>query len=203
MADDSANIHNVTENTRHAGDRLEALAQTSGAGGVAQRAMRGDMKRAAQAPSAAPADGLRLFAGKASGGGGYGYAAGRSAASGPAVAGAAPAAEAAAAPMSDSSGVGLNDAGRDLSYGREVAKDAESAEKNMRNVGNRTFYRQNGQWVDSQVTKAQQQNARRVKQFSDDYFSLSRRYGRTMSQYLAFDEPVMLNLDGEAYLIEP
>ena len=28
-------------------------------------------------------------------------------------------------------------------------------------------------------------------------------YGRTMSQYMAFDEPVLLNLDGQAYLIEP
>ena len=27
--------------------------------------------------------------------------------------------------------------------------------------------------------------------------------GRTMSQYLAMDEPVMVNMDGQAYLIEP
>ena len=49
----------------------------------------------------------------------------------------------------------------------------------------------------------QQQNARRVKQFSKDYFALASRYGRTMSQYLAMDEAVILNLDGQAYLIEP
>ena len=32
---------------------------------------------------------------------------------------------------------------------------------------------------------------------------LAKRYGRTMSQYLAMDEAVMVNMDGQAYLIEP
>ena len=73
----------------------------------------------------------------------------------------------------------------------------------MPNIGNRTFFRRNGQWVDSQVTKEQEANARRVKQFSDEYFELARTHGRRLSQYLVFDEPVLLNLDNQAYLIEP
>ena len=43
----------------------------------------------------------------------------------------------------------------------------------------------------------------RVKQFSDEYFALARRHGRSLAQYLVFDEPVLLNLDRQAYLIEP
>lgn len=73
----------------------------------------------------------------------------------------------------------------------------------MRNIGNRTFFRRNGQWVDSQVTKWQEANARRIKQFSDEYFRLAETHGRRLSQYLVFDEPVLLVLDNEAYLIEP
>ena len=73
----------------------------------------------------------------------------------------------------------------------------------VRNLGNRTFYRRDGQWIDSRVSKEQQANAKHVKQFSDEYFTLAKRYGRTRSQYFAFDEPVLLNLDGQAYLIEP
>jgi len=42
-----------------------------------------------------------------------------------------------------------------------------------------------------------------VKQFSIEYFAMAKHYGRTMSQYFAFDEPVLVNLDGQAYLIEP
>ena len=53
------------------------------------------------------------------------------------------------------------------------------------------------------MTKEQEKKAQRVKQFSDEYFELARRHGRTLSQYLVFDEPVLVNLDGQAYLIEP
>ena len=91
----------------------------------------------------------------------------------------------------------------ELSFGRNLRSEAQAAEQNMRNIGNRTFYRRNNQWVDSQITKEQQQNARQVKQFSPEYFQLADQFGRTMSRYMAFDEPVLLNLGGQAYLIEP
>ena len=92
---------------------------------------------------------------------------------------------------------------RSLSFGGAAIREQEAAVRNVRNVGNRTFFRQEGQWVDSQVTKEQQANARRVKQFSDEYFELARTNGRRLSQYLVFDEPVLLNLDNQTYLIEP
>jgi hypothetical protein len=53
------------------------------------------------------------------------------------------------------------------------------------------------------VTKDQESDAVRLKQFSDEYFELARSHGRKMSQYMVFDEPVLLNLEGRAYLIEP
>ena len=53
------------------------------------------------------------------------------------------------------------------------------------------------------MTKDQQAKAQRIKQFSKEYFDLAQRYGRTMSQYMVFDEPVLLNLEGQAYWIEP
>ena len=90
-----------------------------------------------------------------------------------------------------------------MSYGDDIKKEAETAQATVRNVGNRTFYRRQNQWVDSQVTTTQQQNARKVKQFSQEYFDLANRFGRSMSQYLAMDEAVMINLEGQAYLIEP
>lgn len=53
------------------------------------------------------------------------------------------------------------------------------------------------------MTKEQKANATRVKQFSDQYFALARRHGKRISQYMVFDEPVLINLDDRAYLIEP
>lgn len=156
MADEGVNIHDMARNMGRAQDRLRALDESSGAGGFAQRAMKGDYQRAASAP-ASSAKALESFA------------------AGP---GASPA---------------LADAYR----------ESKAAESNVRNIGNRTFFRRDGQWVDSQVTKPQEQNARRIKQFSDEYFELARANGRRLSQYLVFDEPVLLNLDDQAYLIEP
>ena len=77
------------------------------------------------------------------------------------------------------------------------------AGQNVRQIGNRTFYRRDNRWVDSQVTKAQAANARRIKQFSDEYFKLAESHGRSLSQYLVFDEPLLLLVGNEAYLIEP
>jgi Ca-activated chloride channel family protein len=115
----------------------------------------------------------------------------------------APAAEAAADAMAASPASGPAGTGGYAGEGEKAKKELSEAGKNMRQLGNRTFYRRDGQWVDSQVTKDQETNARRVKQFSDEYFELARTHGRMLSQYLVFDEPVLLNLDKQAYLIEP
>ena len=85
------------------------------------------------------------------------------------------------------------------------AKSGQAAPQQelVRNIGNRAFYRRNNQWIDSTLTEKQQQSPKRVKQFSDEYFALAKQFGRDMTQYLVFDEPVIVNLDGEAYLVEP
>lgn len=86
---------------------------------------------------------------------------------------------------------------------RDALSDEDVVVETVRNVGNKAFYRRNQQWVDATVTEEMEQNARRVVQFSDEYFSLAARYGKRLAQYLVFDEPVLVHLDGECYLIEP
>jgi acetyl-CoA carboxylase carboxyltransferase component len=85
----------------------------------------------------------------------------------------------------------------------QAERESEQVAQNMRQIANRTFYRRNNQWIDSTVNKDQEKKAQRVKQFSDAYFALARQHGRTLSQYMVFDEPVVVNLAGQAYLIEP
>ena len=46
MADETTNIHDITSNFDRANRRLESLAQTGGAAGTAQRAMKGDFQNA-------------------------------------------------------------------------------------------------------------------------------------------------------------
>ena len=215
MADETTNIHDLTSNFDRANRRLESLAQTGGAAGTAQRAMKGDFQNAYNFQAA---NGLlrqcdagrkersiqRLQplrqgsagsqrAGSPACGHAGGYGGGPR--SRPMPPRAAPA-SAPAMPKRPRRPANCPTAARSR-------KRPSKAQESVRNIGNRTFYRRQNQWVDSQVTPTQQQNARKVKQFSKEYFDLANRYGRSMSQYLAMDEAVMLNLDGQAYLIEP
>ncbi len=131
MADEGTNVDNMAANIHRAGGRLEALEQSYGAGGFAQRSLKGAYQTAATASAAAAAP-LALYGAD------------------PAVA-------------------------RDLKFAGEAAQEAKMAVRNVQNVGNRTFFRRDGQWVDSQVTAEQQHHARRIKQFSDEYFELAAR----------------------------
>ena len=174
MADDSGDQRPMAWNVGEAGRRLRNLDDLSGVSGVEQRAYKGGAQKANQAPaSMAASPMLHAFAKNATGGGMGG------------------------------AGYGASSASTADAFGRQVEKEAAAAEKNVRNVGDRAFFRSNGQWIDSRLTPQQQANAKRIKQFSREYFDLAVRSGRTMSQYMAFDEPAMVSLDGQAYLIEP
>lgn len=73
----------------------------------------------------------------------------------------------------------------------------------VRQFGQKTFFRKNNLWQDSTVTAEQQAKAIRVKQFSKEYFELASAHGGTLAKYLAFDEPVVLNLGNKTYQIDP
>lgn len=111
----------------------------------------------------------------------------------------------ASAPQADGffAGMGAGPGGRNLQLAKDAKREARLIGQVVRNIGNRTFYQRQGRWTDSQVTKSQESQAVRIKQFSDDYFALAKKHGRTLSQYMVFDEPVLLNLAEQTYLIEP
>jgi len=189
LADENTNLRDLASNVRRADNRLFALDEASGMAGFAQRAMKSELRRAEQATPAAAARpaGPGLAAGRSRGGGmgggfgGYGYGLGA-----PADAAGQPAAA--------------------MEMPEELAEsegELQKAVQTVRNIGNRAFYRRGQQWVDSTVTEAQEKNAVRVKQFSDAYFKLARAHGKDLSQYMVFDEPVLVNLAEQAYLIEP
>jgi Ca-activated chloride channel homolog len=178
MADENVSIHALTQNSATAGERLYSLRAAEGQAGAGQRDYKGKLQNAMQAPgygapAAMPADAMRATA------------------------------DVAGLSMGGMGSSRYGGRGQAMNFAPEAKKELESATQNIRNVGNRTFYQRGGRWIDSQVTKTQEQNPKRVKQFSDEYFQLARQNGKTISQYLVFDEPVLLNLDNQAYLIEP
>lgn len=80
--------------------------------------------------------------------------------------------------------------------------NAQVAE-NVQNIGQKTFYRRENRWRDASVTPEQEKKAQRVKQFSKEYFELATKHGPHLAKYLAFTEPVLVNLGNETYQIDP
>lgn len=83
-----------------------------------------------------------------------------------------------------------------------VADAASAVESNLRQIGQKTFFRKNNQWKDSSVTEEQAKKAIRVRQFSREYFDLAAKHA-TLAKYIAFDEPVLVNLGEQTYQIDP
>jgi len=175
LADENTRVDDLASHAARADRRLMFLEESEGYGGFIQREFKGSLQRAAQAAPAATGQSSL----------------------------AADAAQIAAGQMGGRGRAGGAMGGDSFRYAAEAAKELESAAETVRYVGNRAFYRRGEQWFDATVTEKQKAEAIRVRQFSDDYFELARRYGRTLSQYMVFDEPVLLNVGERAYLIEP
>lgn len=172
LADENVNLAAREDNARRAGGfAYENLGKAEGKTGVAQRAYKGNLQAATQAPAASSPAGL---------GGGLGAAGG----------------------IPSDAVKKLNELrGRGL-----VVADVEGDTRvidNVRNLGQKTYFRRNNQWQDSTVTPEQAKNAKRVVQYSKDYFDLAALHGGAMAKYIAFDEPVLVNLGSQTYQIDP
>ena len=77
------------------------------------------------------------------------------------------------------------------------------AEARMQQVGQKVFFKKSQVWQDSTVTAGQAAHAIHVVQFSQQYFDLAASHGGAMAQYLALDEPVLVNLGSQTYQIDP
>jgi len=77
------------------------------------------------------------------------------------------------------------------------------AEAKMQQVGQKVFFKKGQVWQDSGVTAEQAAHAIHVTQFSQQYFDLAASHGGVMAQYLALDQPVLVNLGSQTYQIDP
>jgi Ca-activated chloride channel family protein len=76
-------------------------------------------------------------------------------------------------------------------------------EARMQQIGQKSFFKKGQLWQDSSVTAEQAAHAIHVVQFSQQYFDLAASHGGAMAQYLALDEPVLVNLGSQTYQIDP
>jgi Ca-activated chloride channel family protein len=216
LADETVTLSAVPELRREAEVRFREFGQTAGAAGVGQRLAKGGYMQAdradtfAAAPAAvsAPLDAAGQMRGAS--GGQAQMMGGRSLRESLALPAQAPRANStgglaagmssapAPSPTVSMTGPGQLALAKDLE-GRDVAV------ANVRTVAGRTFYRRNGVWVESTLKPEDESKARRVEQFSADYFDLAGKQKRADdNQLLAFTEPVIVRLaDGQVYRIDP
>src|SRR5262249_39925066 len=81
----------------------------------------------------------------------------------------------------------------------DAKEDKSAVASNCPQIGRKTFFQRNRRLVDSPVTEAQEKSAKKIERFSREYFDLIERYGKQVTQYLALEAPVCINLDGETY----
>jgi len=186
LADENTSIRDLTQNVERTRQNLEVLAETEGKSGVAQRSEKFRLQSANQPQSATtPLAESRVVRDSVGRSGGF--------RGGPAAATPSP---------GDAAGYAIP------LQGGAVYRDTEDrvqVAENVKNIGSKSFYlrAKDRRWVDSTVTEEMERTAVRIVQFSDDYFKLADKHGRAIAQYLALDEPVLISLAGQAYLIEP
>lgn len=87
---------------------------------------------------------------------------------------------------------------------RPGRREATPTEKpRLRVIGSKTFYFKNGRWLDASVEPDEEANAKSIRQFSDEFFNLARSQSADWNQYLTFDDPVIVEIQGTVYRIEP
>jgi Ca-activated chloride channel family protein len=205
LADERVPLHAMRENVLQTRDNLRALSEVQGGFGVAQRAakqmyMQSDKP---QAPSLGYATGYPQGQGMAGGMGGMGMGGmmmGRMAQNGQ---GQGPAASSLDARRSGLRG-GAEPTQHALSRSEaRVVSAGQQAQSNLRQIGSKTFYFKDNRWIDSTVKPDEDAKAKRIRQFSDEFFALARSQSAELNQYLTFTEPVTLNLSGAVYRIDP
>ena len=66
----------------------------------------------------------------------------------------------------------------------------------------RPSIRKGDHWVDSTLKPDDEAKANVIRQFSDEFFELARTQKSELNQYLTFEEPVTVDLDGKVYRFE-
>ncbi|QEH37745.1 von Willebrand factor type A domain protein [Aquisphaera giovannonii] len=203
LADERVPLAAATANAMRAGESAQALGSVSGEFGVSQRGLKQGYMQADRAAAAGAFAESERFAHHAMRDmGGYGPVPGMGGAGMGGMmggrAGGAPARPQASAKAASSAPEGF---GR-RADGKDESRLAEGR-ATVRQLGAKTFYYKDNRWIDSTVKPDEDAKARRIRQFSDEFFALARSQSAEVNQYLTFGEPVTVNLDGTVYRIDP
>jgi Ca-activated chloride channel family protein len=203
LADERVTLHASLANTAAATESLRSLGEVTGLAGVAQRDFKQGLMKA-ERESAASSFGFDRFAADSNGAKRGAESLARSRSAGRLVEAQRREKRSVNGPVAGTAGGGMG-AGGVLALKPPVADGQinESAPATIRQIGSKTFFWKNDRWIDSTVTKEEDEKATVLTQLSDEYFNLARAQKAGNNQYLCLDEPVTVKLDGKVYRIEP
>ena len=173
LADENTNRRDLARNYDRAESRLSLLKESDGLRGVAQRS----------------AKNLYQNADRFSGGG--------FSESQPGVATAkAPSSPADARQAKSMPRGGVN---QNYAYFFDAETDNAVVVRSVQNLGRKTFYLRNQQWIDGSLTAEQEQKAIKIDRYGKECFDLLKKLGADAGKYLAIDEPIVVEFEGQAY----
>lgn len=89
--------------------------------------------------------------------------------------------------------------GSDDNFGGTVQLADKKEERRILNIAGKTFYKENDTWVESNISKKEQQNAIEIKKYTKEYFEISNQNIASMNQVLSLKGNVIVNLNGKIY----
>ncbi len=101
-------------------------------------------------------------------------------------------------PSQERQALGAATAAGNLSFYDSRQGRARAAE-NMLQVGRKTFFRSGNRWVDTTVAAGEEESARRIERYSEEYFELAERHGDYVGPLLAIEGDVVVKLEGTVY----
>ena len=84
---------------------------------------------------------------------------------------------------------------------RDAVTMREVKVKSLKQVGGKSFFLEEGQWVDSNASQEQVETAQDLTRYSSSYFALAAKHGAVVGRILALPGTVIVVIDGQAYRV--
>lgn len=72
-------------------------------------------------------------------------------------------------------------------------------ESRILNIAGKTFYKENGTWIESNISKTDQKNATVIQKYTSEYFEISNKIHASLNKALSLKGNVIVNLNGQIY----
>lgn len=77
--------------------------------------------------------------------------------------------------------------------------DEKIENRKIRTMAGKTFYNENDSWIESNISQTEQNTAKVIKKYSNEYFEISKKNHASLNQVLSLKGTIIVNLNGTTY----